>query len=157
MAVSAGYVYDLVSDITRMGEWSPECRGGEWLDTPGRVGSRFLGHNEAGGLEWTTECEVLVADRPHEFAWDVLTLAPAPGTSVWRFTMTPHRDGTSVTETFQMTAPPHGLQRALDAGPPERRAGLLESRRSVIAAGIAVTLEAIKRAAEEEGERGHPG
>ena len=25
-------VYGLISDITRMGEWSPECRRCEWID-----------------------------------------------------------------------------------------------------------------------------
>ena len=26
-------LYDLVSDVTRMGEWSPETRSAEWLDS----------------------------------------------------------------------------------------------------------------------------
>ncbi len=36
-------VYALVSDITRMGEWSPECRSCRWADeaTGPTVGARF--------------------------------------------------------------------------------------------------------------------
>jgi hypothetical protein len=28
----AEMVYDRISDVTRMGQWSPENQGGEWLD-----------------------------------------------------------------------------------------------------------------------------
>ena len=43
-------VYGLISDITRMGEWSPECRRCEWIDgaTGPAVGARFRGHNRLG-------------------------------------------------------------------------------------------------------------
>jgi len=43
-------VYDLVSDITRMGTWSPECYHATWLTTPPRafVGARFVGHTASG-------------------------------------------------------------------------------------------------------------
>ena len=35
-------VYDLVSDLPRMGEWSPENIGGEWQDGgSGKVGDRY--------------------------------------------------------------------------------------------------------------------
>ncbi|MGH9050843.1 MAG: SRPBCC family protein [Acidimicrobiia bacterium] len=35
-------LYELVSDVTRMGEWSPECRRCEWIDgaTGPAVGAR---------------------------------------------------------------------------------------------------------------------
>lgn len=39
---SPALLYDLTSDVTRMGEWSPECTSCEWIDTPGEPGSRFL-------------------------------------------------------------------------------------------------------------------
>ena len=42
-------VYDLVSNLARMGEWSPENIGGEWQGGgSGKAGDRFLGHNRAG-------------------------------------------------------------------------------------------------------------
>ena len=43
-------VFQLVSDVTRMGEWSPECRRCEWIGES-RVpvaGARFQGHNALG-------------------------------------------------------------------------------------------------------------
>ncbi len=59
-------VYELISDITRMGEWSPECQGGDWIDgaTPS-VGSQFHGRNRRGDNEWTTPNTVIAA-KPAE-------------------------------------------------------------------------------------------
>jgi len=57
-------VWDLVADITRMGEWSPECVRADWTDgaTGPFVGAHFRGYNRAGTFEWNvpgivTECE----------------------------------------------------------------------------------------------------
>jgi hypothetical protein len=38
-------VYELISDITRMGDWSPECYRCDWLDgaTTAVEGARFRG------------------------------------------------------------------------------------------------------------------
>ncbi len=43
-------VFQLVSDITRMGEWSLECRCCEWVDedADASVGARFRGYNQRG-------------------------------------------------------------------------------------------------------------
>ena len=43
IAASPEAVYALVSDITRMGEWSPECRECTWANgaTGPAVGARF--------------------------------------------------------------------------------------------------------------------
>ena len=137
--------YDLISDITRMGEWSPECVRCEWITGRGAVGSRFLGHNRSGASAWTTECEVIVADRPTTFAWDVLTLAPSPRTSVWRFRITEEVDGrVTIEERFEMTAPPDGLRAVLERTPPHRRAAVLEARRQGIQRGIGTTLERMR-------------
>ena len=40
-------VWDLVADVTRVGEWSPECIRAAWLGDPGRPqpGARFTGRN----------------------------------------------------------------------------------------------------------------
>jgi len=49
---SAEMVYDRISDVTRMGEWSPENQGGEWLDgaTGAAVGARFRSRNKRKGV-----------------------------------------------------------------------------------------------------------
>jgi ribosome-associated toxin RatA of RatAB toxin-antitoxin module len=40
-------LYDMVSDVTRMGEWSPICKSCWWDEGDGpSVGSWFTGRNE---------------------------------------------------------------------------------------------------------------
>ena len=57
----AGRVWSMVTDVTRMGEWSPETEGAEWIDgaTGPAVGARFKGHNRKGRTRWSTTCEVI--------------------------------------------------------------------------------------------------
>ena len=62
-------VYDLVSDLPRMGEWSPENIGGEWQGGgSGKVGDRFIGHNRASERAWSVPVMVTVAERGRCFA-----------------------------------------------------------------------------------------
>ena len=49
-------VYALITDVTRMGEWSPECVRCEWTGD-----TTFHGYNAVGGVEWDIECEVIDA------------------------------------------------------------------------------------------------
>jgi len=74
ISASPEAVYDLVADITRMGERSPECYRAEWVDGPATaaVGARFRGHNRIGVIKWSTTCKVTAADRGREFAFTVV-------------------------------------------------------------------------------------
>jgi Polyketide cyclase / dehydrase and lipid transport len=52
-------VWDLVADVTRVGQWSPECAGAAWLEEPVRPapGARFTGHNRfPDGFEYEVTC-----------------------------------------------------------------------------------------------------
>ena len=43
-------LYNMVSDVTRMGEWSPICRACWWDEGQGpRAGAWFTGRNEVPG------------------------------------------------------------------------------------------------------------
>jgi hypothetical protein len=66
-------IYGLVSDLPRMGEWSPENTGGKWLDgaTGPALGARFRGTNRAGVAIWATTVTVTSADPGKRFAFDV--------------------------------------------------------------------------------------
>jgi hypothetical protein len=65
---SAEMVYDRISDVTRMGEWSPENQGGEWLDgaTGAAVGARFRSRNKRKA-SWAATGVVTQADRDRVF------------------------------------------------------------------------------------------
>jgi hypothetical protein len=66
-------LYDMVSDVTRMGEWSPVCRACWWDDGLGpQPGAWFTGRNELPERTWETRSQVVAADRGREFAFVVL-------------------------------------------------------------------------------------
>ena len=130
-------VYDLVSDVTRMGEWSPETTRCEWIDAPGQVGSRFRGHNRRGPARWSTTARVVAADRPREFTFETVNKDKPSTRWSYRF----EGDGpTTVTESFEAISAPWLI------GFLERT--LLRNRQAQLEAGMAQTLAAIKKRAE---------
>jgi uncharacterized protein YndB with AHSA1/START domain len=56
IAATPEQVYRLITDITRMGEWSPECYRCKWLSGSGAAvpGARFRGYNKLGPFRWQT-------------------------------------------------------------------------------------------------------
>lgn len=91
-------LYALISDLPRMGEWSPENDGGKWLKgaTGPAVGAKFKGKNHHGWRRWSTIATVVTADPGREFAFDV----KAAGLKVarWGYRLTAVEGGTEVTE-----------------------------------------------------------
>lgn len=73
----AAELYALVTDLARMGDWSPENTGGKWLNGASGpvVGARFKGSNRSGRFRWNTDVVVTVAQPGEEFGFDV-TLGP---------------------------------------------------------------------------------
>lgn len=104
MAASPAQVWALVSDVTRIGEFSPETFEAQWLDgaTGPAPGVRFRGHvkrNGRGPVYWT-ECRVRTADVESEFSFTVIVAGRA--VSRWGYLLTPAGAGTDVTESFAM-------------------------------------------------------
>ncbi len=107
MAAPADRIWDLVSDVTRIGEFSPETFEAQWLDgaTGPRAGARFRGHvrrNGRGPVYWTT-CTVTVAEPEREFGFSVAGLGGATA-NTWRYSLEPVADGIDVTESFELPA-----------------------------------------------------
>ncbi|MEP7036253.1 MAG: SRPBCC family protein [Actinomycetota bacterium] len=69
----AEVVYDLVADLPRMGEWSPECERVAWQGgaTSAAHGARFLGFNRAGLARWVTQGEVVTAEPGRHLAFEI--------------------------------------------------------------------------------------
>ncbi len=138
---SAEQIYDMVSDLPRMGEWSPECITAEWLDgaTTAVVGARFVGHNHTGPrglIKWSRRGTVLAADRGREFAF--ATEEGGVEGTIWCYRMEPVDGGTRVTESYRVEKIPVWA-RIMDV-PTNRHRELLE--------GMARTLAQLKVAAE---------
>ena len=97
-------LYDLVSDVRRMGEWSPECQRCVWLDgaTGPAVGARFKGSNAHGKARWSTKTKVVAAEPGSEFAF--VTSHLGRDMTKWSYRFEPTSNGTTVTESFEMLA-----------------------------------------------------
>src|SRR5438046_5010837 len=100
MNASPEQVYALVTDVQRMGEWSPECRHCEWLDgaTGPAVGARFKGSNKNGLFCWSTKPSVVTADHGGEFSF-VTSLGNTESTR-WTSRLEADADDTKGTEAF---------------------------------------------------------
>ena len=97
-------VYELISDVTRVGEWSPECRRCEWLDgaTGPAVGVRFRGHNGRKWLRWGLSARITDAEPGRVFAFrtePILPIKNLPQT-LWRYELEATGGGTTLKESF---------------------------------------------------------
>jgi len=141
VARSAESLYDMVSDVTRMGEWSPVCKACWWDDGDSlRVGAWFTGRNELPERVWETRSQVVAAERGREFAFVI------GGSLVrWSYAFTPVDGGTQVTESWEFL--PDGIAR-FQARFGEDAEAQIANRTEAAHRGIPVTLAAIKESAE---------
>ncbi len=134
----AEVVYDVLSDLRRMGEWSPENRGGEWLDGgSGAVGDRFEGHNKIGEREWSVVAQVTKADRGTEFQF--VTGDPAAPFVRWSYRLS-GSSPTTLTEVWDVEILPPTLADA-DADRLAGRAEMVRASMAQTVAGIKATIE----------------
>lgn len=140
-------LYDLVADVSRMGQWSPVSTGGTYdADDP----TWFTGRNAIGETTWETRCHVVAADRGREFAfvnhgrdgkWEMVR---------WGFTFSPADGGTQVTQTWEVL--PDYERGFADEGP---EAGSLADRLDMMQhmaiGGMRTTLEHLKAHVEDAG------
>jgi uncharacterized protein YndB with AHSA1/START domain len=132
-------VYDVVSDVTRMCEWSPETTKCEWLDgaTGAAVGARFKGSNKRGFVTWSTKPTVVVAEPGREFAFEVATDVR------WSYRFEVEGDGTKVTEAFEMLRDLRWYYAFA-----ERWLMRVKDRRADLEQGMTETLQRIQQAVE---------
>ena len=104
MNASPETVWGLVSDVTRIGEFSPETFEAVWLrDATGpAVGAYFKGHvkrNGVGPVYWT-KCKVEHCVPGADFGFVVLV--GDQEVNHWRYQLTPSDEGTEVTESYRL-------------------------------------------------------
>jgi hypothetical protein len=131
--------YAALTDVTRMGEWSPENSGAEWVDgDPGTIGATFR--------------DVTEADAPHRFAFRVAV--PGEEGTTWRFTFEPDPVGTAVTESFEWRwtpVPDEGFRGWVGRLPLGEAAQTVARREQHLRGALGTTLAAFKRAMESPG------
>lgn len=130
-------VYDLIADVTRIGEWSPECVRAEWVEgsTEAVPGARFHGWNEAGTFQWDVPCVVVEAERGRVFSFRApVDLDTA---TTWTYAFEAADGGTRLTESFN--APLLNVE-----GSPSN----FDGRYEMMVAGCEQTLQRVKDVAE---------
>jgi hypothetical protein len=97
----AAVIWSLLSDVTGMGRWSPECIGASWLDgaTVAVPSASFRGRNRIGPLHWTTRCTILAVDPGRFLAFDACHWSGA--VTRWTFELSTHGLDTTVRQTFR--------------------------------------------------------
>jgi uncharacterized protein YndB with AHSA1/START domain len=134
-------VWELVSDVTRMGEWSPETTSCRWESQAdgAQVGARFTGRNRRGVYRWATSCTVTAAVPGRLFAFEVTSLGMR--VAEWTYALTPAGEGCELTETMvDRRALPMRIIGRLATGVSDRMTHNRE--------GMLKTLAALKRVAE---------
>jgi hypothetical protein len=134
-------IWGVLSDVTRIGEFSPETFEAQWLDGAAgpALGAGFRGHvkrNGIGPIYWTT-CKVIECEPGKSFGFAVVQNDKPINT--WTYRITAREGGADVTESFEL-APVLPLKAYWAiAG---RRRGKRNER------GMQQTLERVKAAAE---------
>lgn len=100
IAASPETVWALISDVTRMGEWSPETASCQWVGGVPRpdVGARFKGRNELGKRAWTTTCVVTDAEPGRSFGF-LVKVGPLD-VARWLYLIEPTDGGCRVEERW---------------------------------------------------------
>ncbi len=113
VAASPDHVYAVVSDMTRMGEFSPECHRVEWLEGASgpACGARFIGHNRGGPISWSREGRVVTAEPGVVFAF--VTEWRGHDSTRWTYRLDATKDGTTLTESYELLWAPWWM-RAVD-------------------------------------------
>lgn len=132
-------VWELVSDVSRMSDWSPECRKILVLGSPKQgVGTKFIGLNRRGWAVWPTTSKVVRFEPGKAVAWRTRESG-----ATWSYEIAPTASGTSLTGRREL--PSYTIGTKLMA-PIIGGAGGHDQE---LAEGIRTTLERIKAAVEK--------
>jgi len=132
-------VWELVSDVSRMSDWSPECRKIVVLGSPKQgVGTKFIGLNRRGWAVWPTTSKVVRFEPGKAVAWRTRESG-----ATWSYEIAPTASGTSLTGRREL--PSYTIGTKLMA-PIIGGAGGHDQE---LAEGIRTTLERIKAAIEK--------
>lgn len=143
MRASPDSIYELLADVTRMGEWSPECYRCEWTHGSSRAasGATFTGYNRLGPFKWQTECVVEAAEPGRAFTF--IAGDEKEGKTRWTYRLERNGSGAAVSESYDTIIPAPLFIRIA-----ERVMALGRSRDFALRKGMRQTLERIRAAAE---------
>jgi uncharacterized protein YndB with AHSA1/START domain len=131
-------VWEVLADVSRMSEWSPECRKIIVLGRPKQgLGTRLLGLNRRGLAVWPTTSTVVRFEPARAVAWRTRESG-----ATWTYELAPSATGTTLTGRRELPSFSAGtrLMAPLIGG--------ASGHDEELAAGIRTTLERIKATVE---------
>ena len=131
-------VWSLVSDPSRMPQWSPQCRIMRALG-PIRPGTRTINLNRRGLLFWPTTSVITEVVPERKFAFRIPI-----NTSVWSYELEPTATGTRLIETRHAE---NGVT-AVSTAVTKAALGGVDSFEQELLEGMSQSLARIKAAAE---------
>ena len=151
---SLSHVWSLVSDITRIGEFSPECVEAWWVPGFGAraVGGRFEGRNRVieGDVvvDWIRPCDVLIWEPEAAFSWSVGDRFDGTPSSTWTFRL--RKAGDSMVLSQEFAHRPDGLSglRVGAEADPARAADYVHTRTRDLQKAMTLTLARMKEVLE---------
>jgi uncharacterized protein YndB with AHSA1/START domain len=131
-------VWALVSDVSNMPQWSPQCRIMKALG-PVRPGTRTVNLNRRGMLFWPTTSVITDVVPERKFAFRIPL-----NTTVWSYDLEPTATGTRLTETRHAE---NGVS-AVSTAVTKAALGGIEPFERELLDGMNLSLQRIKAAAE---------
>lgn len=132
-------VWRVVSDVTRIGEWSHECGNAHWIDgaSSAVLGARFRGGNKALWWRWSRTSEIIDIQPGRALMWRTTPTWRFHDSTVWAIALEPLAAGTRIVQTFEVVhcprwwewlvsyvVPPHRDRRAALTADLERIGGV---------------------------------
>ena len=137
-------VWEIIADVTRVGEWSHECRGARLLGgaRAAAPGVRFRGRNRSGLFRWSRSCVFSVVEPPRALVWRTGGLWGRVDSTQWRIDLEPVGAGTRIVQTYQVLRVAPGLDRVywrLIKAHRDRRAALADDLDRLAALAVTET------------------
>ena len=141
IAAPVAHVWEMVSDVRRMSEWSPQVTSTRLRAGFDHIalGTQFTNRNANGEAVWTTHGEIVRFDPEREMAFRI-----EENWLIWSFTLEPTVDGTRLTQRREQPDGISDLSHDLTVG----FFGGHDAFTAVMRASTADTLAALKAAAE---------
>lgn len=122
LTATPAQVWAVLSDPTRVGEWSHECQAVSWVDgyAEAAVGAKFRGDNQVRRLRWSRTCTITELEPERLLVYRTSGGVPSDSTE-WRFDLQPANGGTRVTQSFRILKFPRMMELATVVFNPSHR------------------------------------
>lgn len=150
----------LVTNIERIGEFSPECIKAAWIDgsTGPTEGARFEGTNrvvddtEDTEYIWIRPCTVTAAEEPARFAYTVGDRYDGTPATEWEVKIDATAAGCRITQRFRhLPRGLSGIRHQADSNPTQASV-IVQERVDELTSGMLQTLQRMKQVLESPGQ-----